>query len=77
MVYTMLYSQGSKLVMAPLLLVIGVSEEVYWRGGVQGYLRKNSTLFGKVPWLGSTALYTVVHLLTLNPILASRHFLSE
>ncbi len=74
LVYTMLYSQGSRILVAPILAIIGVSEEIYWRGGLQGYLRKNSRLFRKMPWLGSTLWYSAVHLLTFNPILALAAF---
>ena len=44
-IYTMLYSQGAALEVAPMLVVIGISEEIYWRGGLQGYIRKNSKMF--------------------------------
>ncbi len=73
-IYTMLYSQGAALAVAPILILIGISEEIYWRGGLQGYIRKNSKVFANKAWLGSALWYGAVHLLTLNPILALSAF---
>jgi hypothetical protein len=54
------------------LVWIGVMEELYWRGGLQG-------LFGSLglnrPWLISSILYMLVHVVTLNPILVVAAFI--
>ena len=73
-VYTMLYSQHDGVALVLLLAVIGIFEEIYWRGGVQGIARKESKLFKKFPWLLSTAYYTLVHFATLNPVLVLAAF---
>ncbi|MDE1854885.1 MAG: CPBP family intramembrane metalloprotease [Candidatus Micrarchaeota archaeon] len=69
-VYASIYgSQGKGLSTIFLLALIGLFEEIYWRGGVQGYAAAKSKRFAKVPWVASTAYYTFVHIATLNPIL--------
>ncbi len=73
-VYASIYSSGSKPVTFILLAVIGISEEIYWRGGLQGYAESSSGRLGRMPWLASTAYYTVVHLSTLNPVLVGAAF---
>lgn len=45
---------------------IGVMEEIYWRGGLQGIFHKKGY---KTPWLISSILYSIVHTTTLNPVL--------
>ncbi len=68
-VYTLIYSQAQTILLIVLLAVIGISEELYWRGGMQGFIKKNSKLFNKMPWLASSLYYGAVHISTLNPIL--------
>lgn len=74
LVYSMIYAQGSKIVIFILLAVIGICEEIYWRGGVQGYVEKHSKRFKDAPWIATTAYYSLVHLATLNPILVLAAF---
>jgi len=74
LVYSMIYAQGSKLLIFALLAVIGICEEIYWRGGLQGYVAKSSSRFSKSPWILTTAYYSLVHLATLNPILVLAAF---
>lgn len=69
-VYASIYgSSGAGVSTIVLLALIGVFEEIYWRGGLQGYAESNSARFAKAPWIASTAYYTLVHISTLNPIL--------
>lgn len=74
LIYSLIYSQASTLTIVLLLALIGVCEEIYWRGGVQGYIEKNSNRFKSMPWVISTAYYSLVHLATLNPILVLAAF---
>ncbi len=69
-VYASIYgTQGKSASTIVLLAIIGICEEIYWRGGVQGYARTNTSRFAKAPWLASGLYYTLVHVSTLNPIL--------
>ncbi len=69
-VYASIYgTQGKGTLTIILLAVIGIFEEIYWRGGVQGYAEANLERFAKAPWIASTAYYAFVHISTLNPIL--------
>lgn len=69
-VYSSIYgANGTGATTIVLLAIIGIFEEIYWRGGVQGYAEANFARFAKAPWIASTAYYTFVHLSTLNPIL--------
>ena len=72
-VYSMLYAQNNLAILVILLAFIGLFEEIYWRGGLQGLAGK-SRRFGRVPWMASTAYYTIVHIATLNPILVIAAF---
>ena len=45
------------------LALIGLFEEIYWRGGLQGEFKDSYA------WIKSTIPYTIVHISTLNPIL--------
>ncbi len=74
LIYSMIYAQGSKIVVFALLAVIGICEEIYWRGGLQGYVQKHSKRFKNAPWIVTTAYYSLVHLSTLNPILVLAAF---
>ncbi len=73
-IYSLIYSQAQTIFLFILLAVIGICEEIYWRGGVQGLIRKKSKIFNKVPWLGSSIFYGLIHLSTLNPILVLAAF---
>ena len=69
-VYASIYgTQGKGALTVVFLAVIGIFEEIYWRGGVQGYAESNLERFAKAPWIASTAYYAFVHVSTLNPIL--------
>ncbi|MDE1825771.1 MAG: CPBP family intramembrane metalloprotease [Candidatus Micrarchaeota archaeon] len=74
-VYSMIYSQQSNYVLLPLLAFIGIFEEVYWRGALQGFAGKKTKLFAKFPWAASIIYYSCVHLLTGNPVLALAAFI--
>ncbi len=73
-IYNLIYLQAQTILLFILLGIIGISEEIYWRGGVQGLIRKKSKLFRKLPWLGSSIFYGLIHLSTLNPILVLAAF---
>ncbi len=74
-VYALIYgTQGKGALTIILLAMIGIFEEIYWRGGVQGYAEANFSRFAKAPWIASTAYYAFVHISTLNPILVVAAF---
>lgn len=73
-IYALIYLQAQPILLFVLLAIIGISEEIYWRGAVQGLIRKKSKLFRKLPWLGSSLFYGLIHLSTLNPILVLAAF---
>jgi hypothetical protein len=61
---------GKNNFLVPFLLpVIGIFEEMYWRGGMQGFVKKRFKFFSNMPWLFTTAYYSLIHIATLNPIL--------
>lgn len=68
-VYSLIYLQAQTILLFILLAIIGICEEIYWRGGVQALIRKHSKLFKNVPWLGAALFYGLIHISTLNPIL--------
>jgi membrane protease YdiL (CAAX protease family) len=69
-VYASIYeTQGNGAVTVFLLAIIGIFEEIYWRGGFQGYVESKSKIFKKIPWVASSCYYAFVHISTLNPIL--------
>ncbi|MEM0200942.1 MAG: CPBP family intramembrane glutamic endopeptidase [Candidatus Micrarchaeaceae archaeon] len=68
-VYSLIYLQAQTILLFVLLAIIGICEEIYWRGGVQALIRKNSKIFKKIPWLGAALFYGLIHISTLNPIL--------
>ena len=73
-VYTLIYSQAQTIVLVLLLAIIGICEEMYWRGGLQGFVRKNSKVFKGMPWVASSLYYAAVHISTFNPILVIAAF---
>lgn len=74
-VYGTIYSGASKYILVPVLLVIGVCEEVYWRGGLQGYIGKKAKgAFMAIPWVVTTAYYTAVHISSLSIVLVGAAF---
>lgn len=50
------------------LVLIGLMEEIYWRGGLQELARR---LLSGEPWVLSTTYYTLVHVSTFNPALVA------
>ncbi|MCL4324941.1 MAG: CPBP family intramembrane metalloprotease [Candidatus Thermoplasmatota archaeon] len=68
-VYAMIYQASSREITIVLLALIGIFEEIYWRGALQGTVEGHPGRFQKYPWVLSTAYYTFVHISTLNPIL--------
>ncbi len=68
-VYSTIYSSVSIVPLTVMLAFIGLFEEVYWRGALQGYMYKNVALLSGIPWIGSSIYYSLVHISTLNPIL--------
>ena len=65
-VYTLVGSAPNILILGIGMIWIGCMEELYWRGGLQGLLYKKG--FDKA-WLISSILYSLVHIVTYNPIL--------
>ena len=68
-VYSEIYSQNGFILTAVLLALIGVFEELYWRGGLQGYMDKRPGKFKGKGWLAAALYYSLVHISTLNPVL--------
>lgn len=69
LIYRTIYTQSQRGVLAIMLALIAVFEEVYWRGGLQGYIKK-TRLFKNYVWVVSALYYASVHLLTTNLVLA-------
>lgn len=67
-VYNMVREAPHTTILSLSLIWIGLMEELYWRGGLQGLLIKKGF---KNPWFLSSILYMLVHVVTLNPILIS------
>ncbi len=67
--FGMIYAANTKAELVFLLALIGVFEEIYWRGGIQGIASGKGGLMGRMPWAAAAAYYTLVHISTLNPIL--------
>ncbi|MGC9152627.1 MAG: CPBP family glutamic-type intramembrane protease [Vulcanisaeta sp.] len=74
LVYRMVYSMVSRYALAIALVIIGIMEEIYWRGGLQELARGLGGFASDEPWLVSMAYYTVVHVSTLNPALVAGAF---
>ena len=70
-VYSEIYAQNGFALTAVLLALIGVFEELYWRGGLQGYMDKKPGRFKGKGWLASALYYSAVHISTLNPVLVA------
>ncbi len=74
-VYSMIYAGVAKIPLIFILALIGIFEEIYWRGALQGYIKRSSLpLLGAFPWIGSTLYYSAVHISTLNPVLVIAAF---
>lgn len=73
-VYQMIYGAVPKIPLMVVLVFIGIFEEIYWRGALQSYVRKNSKFFGHFPWIATTIFYALVHIAALNPILVVAAF---
>ena len=71
-VYSMIHTVSNTAALVIGLIWIGVMEEVYWRGGLQGLFAEKC---GDYQWLVSTVPYTLVHIATLNPILVLAAFI--
>jgi hypothetical protein len=66
-VYQLRGAAPISLVAAALLFPIGPAEELYWRGLIQGHF--NKTFSPVRGLLVTSALYTLIHVPTLNPAL--------
>ncbi len=65
-VYHLIFTVANKIMLVVGLIWIGVMEEIYWRGGLQGIAMRKYRGF---PWIASSIPYTLVHIATLNPVL--------
>jgi uncharacterized protein len=74
-VYQTIYGNVPRLQLIVVLIPIAIFEEIYWRGALQAYLKKNWKLFASFPWVATTIFYTLVHLAALNLILLGAAFL--
>ncbi len=62
-IYNMLLNIN-KISLGIALIVIGIMEEIYWRGFIQ-----NTFTDTQYPWLFSSIYYSIVHAVTLNYVL--------
>jgi len=74
MVYAMIRRSISKYALAVALVIIGIMEELYWRGGLQELMRGVGGIARREPWLLSMTYYTLIHISTLNPALVAGAF---
>ena len=74
-VYQTIYGTVPKMQLIVLLIFIAIFEEIYWRGALQAYVKKNSKIFAAFPWVATTIFYTLVHFSALNLILVGAAFL--
>ncbi|WP_069807342.1 CPBP family glutamic-type intramembrane protease [Vulcanisaeta thermophila] len=72
--YEIVYSMISKPALAMALVIIGIMEELYWRGGLQELMRGAGGVFRREPWILSMTYYTLVHISTLNLALIAGAF---
>ena len=72
-VYSSIYGQNSGVTLVVALALIGVFEEIYWRGGIMSIVKKRK-LFLAIPWTSAVLYYTAVHLLSLNLVLVGAAF---
>ena len=72
LVYGLVYTFPGVGFLVVGLVWIGVMEEIYWRGGLQGLLREMN-LGGHV--LVASIIYSMVHVVTFNPILVIAAFI--
>ncbi|EET90519.1 MAG: CPBP family glutamic-type intramembrane protease [Candidatus Micrarchaeales archaeon] len=69
-VYLLIYTQISNMpLLFVILAMIGVFEEIYWRGALQGFFERRSRIFADKPWLAAAIYYGGIHLTTLNIVL--------
>ncbi len=68
-VYAMIYGNAPAFILFPVLAIIGICEEIYWRGGMQVYLKDAKSIFMRYPWIFAAFYYGLIHLSTLNIIL--------
>lgn len=66
LVYILIGGTPNTILLGISMVWIGCMEELYWRGGLQGLLNKKGYTHA---WLISSILYTLVHIVTYNPIL--------
>ena len=74
MVYAMIRRSISKYALAVALVIIGIMEELYWRGGLQELMRGVGGIARREPWLLSMTYYTLIHISTLNLALVAGAF---
>jgi hypothetical protein len=74
MVYVMIRRSISKYALAVALVIIGIMEELYWRGGLQELMRGVGGIIRREPWLLSMTYYTLIHISILNPALVAGAF---
>jgi membrane protease YdiL (CAAX protease family) len=70
-IYDVLLSVN-KIYLSITLIIIGIMEEIYWRGFVQGIFIDNNATY---PWILSTIYYSIVHAVTFNYILVIAAFI--
>ena len=73
-VYSMVYSQGTGIVLAAGLGMIGIFEEVYWRYGLQRLFGSAGGVLAKFAWVFAALFYGATHFLTANLVLVLAAF---
>jgi membrane protease YdiL (CAAX protease family) len=66
--YFSIYGGISLIPLVVSLILIGIFEEIYWRGALMGALEKRKGI-RKYSWLIAAGYYTSVHVASLNPII--------
>ncbi len=72
-VYSLKAAEPVSVIATVLLFPIGPTEEIYWRGFIQNALSKRLSTRGSI--LLTAALYSSIHLPTLNPALMLTAFI--
>ncbi len=70
-VYQMIYGSSNTILLFVTLAVIGIFEEIYWRGALQAYIERNAKGLSKIPWAATAIYYALVHVSTFNIVLVA------
>ncbi|MEM3832427.1 MAG: CPBP family intramembrane glutamic endopeptidase [Thermoprotei archaeon] len=63
-IYSMILDTN-RITLSAVLVIIGMMEEIYWRGFIQGIFINNV----EYPWILSSIYYSMIHIVTFNYVL--------